>query len=412
MKSRPASETKVLLVGYIFPDQLQEKILNQQIPPIQTHRFGLALLAALCTGFNDQVEILSTAPLLDYPQCKLLFAPRARWKIDDRINARMVSYVNIAGIKHLTRFSATLFHVIGWIIKNRGYDRIIIFHGVQSSSLWAVLSVQFLGPCTIIPFLTDYLGIPQKWESAPLKKMRVLDLYLMKRGLQKVSGVIVMASKLADELAPGLPKLVVPTIQNTKLSPVPAKSRQPDDRAFTIVYTGGLSEDYGINLLLAAFEQANNMDWRLLITGWGDLEKIVSDFAANNPRAQFLGFLKPEELSNLYNCADVLVNPKLTSTSFATMSFPSKIVEYLGTGKPVISTNLPVYDDCFRKHLILTQSDSPEELIRCLNDVSSWNDLQIEAWRVKTLDFVNTELSPKKQGVRIRDFSKSLLKQI
>jgi hypothetical protein len=47
-------------------------------------------------------------------------------------------------------------------------------------------------------------------------------------------------------------------------------------------------------------------------------------------------------------------------------------------------------------------------LIRCLDFVMSWNEHQLEAWRLQTLRFVNEELSPIVQGVRIRDFVDSL----
>jgi glycosyltransferase involved in cell wall biosynthesis len=223
-------------------------------------------------------------------------------------------------------------------------------------------------------------------------------------GIRKSSGIIAMTPQLAEKLAPTHSPLIIPAIQNLKYNPTLSKGSDLGDKSFTIVYTGRLAENYGINLLLDAFIQANRTDWQLIITGWGDQESIVCNYSLKYPQIKFLGFIKHEELLDLYNKADVLVNPRLTSSALASLSFPSKIVDYLATGKPVISTNLPVLDDIFRKHLILTRSDTPEELIRCLEEVSSWDENQCERWRKQSLEFVNIKLSPDWQGRKIKNY--------
>jgi glycosyltransferase involved in cell wall biosynthesis len=410
MESSSSSDFRILLVGLLFPDWLEAKMLEQEILPIQTQRFGLALLDALRAGFDGNIEVLSSAPLLDYPHSRLLFAPSAKWRIDNKIKATMLPFLNLVILKHMTRFVATFAFVIQWVLRNKSSNLIIILHGVQSCKIWGVLLGQVLAPCITVSFLTDDIGIPLKWENTLLKKIRLVDVYLMKLGLQKISGIIAMTPNLAEKLAPGRPALIMPTIRNLTSNAVSNKIRNSNDDSFTIVYTGRLSHSYGIDLLLYTFKQANRNrpNWRLLITGWGEMENAVRDFAVNNRQVEYLGFLDSEGIAELHQLADVFVNPKLTSTSIASLAFPSKIVEYLGTGKPVVSTNLPIFDDGIRQHLIIAQSDSPEELIRCLDDVASWNDHQRESWRKQTLMFVNEELSPVIQGARIRGFIDSL----
>lgn len=404
MKHTLSNNTQVLLVGHLFPQSLEKLILSQPIPPIQTQRYGLALLNALKEGFkNGHFEAFSTAQFFDYPRSSVLIAPYARWKTEDGTPVTMAPYINTVGLKHLSRFFFTLLFMLRWVLLHQKSNRVVILHGVQSCKIWGVILSQVFGKCTIIPVITDDLAIPQKWEGAFRRNFRRVDLKLMQMGLQKVAGVVVMAPKLAEKLAPGRPILLMPAIQNTRRTPFQVKSKKPSE-PFTIVYTGGLSEDYGINLLLDAFQKANCDDWQLLISGWGPLEKTVKDFAEKNSHAYFLGMVSQEELSDLYGRADVLVNPKLSDTAFAEMSFPSKIVEYLGTGKPVVSTCLPVFDDDFKKHLILTQADTPDELIRCLNEVWNWSDQRLEEYKDENLSFVNEQLSPPVQGRRIRDF--------
>ncbi len=203
-----------------------------------------------------------------------------------------------------------------------------------------------------------------------------------------------MAPELAEKIAPGRPSLIVPTIQSPSSIQFTYKIKNYAKETFNILYAGGLSHNYGIDLLLDIFLFAKRPGWRLLITGWGDLANKVRGFSFNNPQVQFFGTVDNRKLSELYQLADVFINPKLTSTSVARLSFPSKIVEYLSTGKPVVSTNLPVFNDDFRQHLVIARSDTPEELIRCLDEVSSWSDHQQKSWRERTIKFVNEELSP------------------
>jgi glycosyltransferase involved in cell wall biosynthesis len=408
-KSSSSQDTQVLFVGQLFPEWMLSTILEQEIPPIQTQRFGKALVATLRAGFNENVEVLSTAPLVDFPHSRLLFAPRAEWSIDNKIQATMVSFLNLTVLKHLTRFTATFAFVSRWILKNKNSRRIIILLGVQSCKLWGVLFAQIFAPCITVSYLTDDLGISLNWERSLLRKMRQIDVILMKWGLQEVSGIIAMTPDLAEKLAPDRPVLIMPTIAQSTPNTVTTNPYNSKDDTFNITYTGKLSHTYGLDLLLETFRQANRSNWRLLISGWGELEDAVRDFARNNSQVEYFGFLNAAELSELRQRADVFINPKLTSAFTSSLAFPSKIVEYLSTGKPVVSTDLPIFDHEFRQHLIIAQSDSPEELIRCLDQIMSWDDHQRESWRLQTLRFLNEELSPGIQGARIRGFIDSLM---
>jgi glycosyltransferase involved in cell wall biosynthesis len=399
----------ILFVSYLFPDSLEHVIGDQEISPMQTQRFGLALLDSLRAGFGDKIEVLSVAPLLDYPHCKLLIAPKAKWKIDEIIPATMVSFINTVGLKHLTRFLATFAFVSIWTFRNRKNNRLIILHGMQSCKIWGVLLGQILVPSRIIPFLTDDLGLTLDWERSFYQKLRRFDIFLMKRGMKKCSGIIAMTSGLVDKLAPDRPRLIIPAIKNSLIPAIINISSGSSDKSLNIVYAGGLFEGYGVNLLLEAFTLANRPNWRLLIAGAGELEHNVSILAEINPNIQFMGFLDSKGMVDIYKQADVLINPRLTSIPSAKLAFPSKIVEYLSTGKPVISSNLPIFEENFKEHLILTKSDTAEELIRCIDEVFSWSEEKRKQWRNVNLKFVAEELSPAVQGIKIRDFINELV---
>jgi glycosyltransferase involved in cell wall biosynthesis len=403
-----SSNIRVLFVGHLFPDWLKAKILDQKLSPIQTQRFGSALLDALISAYNKKVDAFSVAPLLDYPHSNFVISPKAKWTIDDTVDVSMYSYINLLGIKHFSRFLVTFLYISSWIIRNKSNSRIIVLHGVQSCKIWGVILSQIFGKCVIVPFLTDDIGLSTSWERKIIKHIRRVDTYLIKLGLKKVDGIISMTSQLARKLAPDRPALTIPAIHNSRMADFYNDKKDRSEQSFNVIYAGALSHEYGVDLLVNAFLKVAQPTWRLLITGKGSMATSINNFSKQNHQIQYLGFLDDKEFSKVLMSADVLVSPKLSSGLTASFSFPSKIVEFLGTGLPVISTNLPTFTDDFRKHLIISRSDSLEDFGDCLRYVSSWDDEERDEWKEKTLQFVKSELSPENQGLRIKKFIFSL----
>ncbi len=404
MRTEAEKLFSVLFVGHLYPQHLESVILDQPFPPVQTQRFGEALMLALIEGFGKSVQGLSVASLLDFPKCKLLIAPKARWYFKESSLMTMLPFINLMGLKHLTRFVATFLFTLKWALQNRSSKRVIIMHGVQSCKIWGVLCACAFLPALTFSFLTDDLGLPMRWEGRFSRMIRRIDVALMKQGLQRVSGILTMTQQLADRLAPGRPSLIIHAIHNSYNSFTALPKRRKQDRTLTVGYFGGLYESYGVDLLLDIWELDNRHNQHLVIAGVGDLEARVKMVAARDIRVKYLGFLPPEELSGIYQDVDVLVNPRLTSSPIAALAFPSKLVEYLSTGKPVITTDLPVFDENFRRHLLIAKSDTPESLFHCIEEITLWSDEQYESWRIKSLDFLQNELSPLAQGQKIRYF--------
>ena len=97
-------------------------------------------------------------------------------------------------------------------------------------------------------------------------------------------------------------------------------------------------------MLLKAFSQISNHSVRLKISGKGSFQKLVEDAAKQDDRITYLGCVPYEEyLSNLKQAA-VLVNPRNMNLPENENNFPSKIMEYLATGKPIISTRFPGWE--------------------------------------------------------------------
>lgn len=106
----------------------------------------------------------------------------------------------------------------------------------------------------------------------------------------------------------------------------------------TFLYSGLLSPVTGVDKLLDAFASLDRTDMRLAISGKGPLLEQVLECAKKDIRICYLGHLPYEQYLNALAEADVLLNPRDMSLSENQNNFPSKIMDYLAAGKPILST--------------------------------------------------------------------------
>lgn len=92
--------------------------------------------------------------------------------------------------------------------------------------------------------------------------------------------------------------------------------------------------------LLQAFSEINQEEFELRIFGEGPLENDVIEYTNNDSRIFYGGLVQSDELQNEYENADLLVNIRNPGHYVTKFSFPSKLIEYISKGKPILSTNL------------------------------------------------------------------------
>lgn len=134
-----------------------------------------------------------------------------------------------------------------------------------------------------------------------------------------------------------------------------ADEHQHEEGITTYMYAGILEPVTGVDMLLKAFFKISNPAIRLKISGKGSLEKLVQEATKRDERITYLGCVPYEEyLCNLQQ-ADVLVNPRNMNLPENENNFPSKIMEYLATGKPIISTRFPGWEK-YNKYIAFCES--------------------------------------------------------
>lgn len=113
------------------------------------------------------------------------------------------------------------------------------------------------------------------------------------------------------------------------------------DGSFTCVYTGSLSKNTGIEELVDAFADEGLKCADLLIYGGGQLAEKLKEYEKRCVNIRYMGIVNNKEAVKAQRKADLLINPRPTDISYGNLSFPSKIMEYMASGTPVLTTRLP-----------------------------------------------------------------------
>ena len=125
-----------------------------------------------------------------------------------------------------------------------------------------------------------------------------------------------------------------------------------------ILYAGSIHKIYGIQMLTEAFVDLDINNCELHIYGDGDFASNLYDLCKAHPQIRYFGvkanhLIVQEELK-----ATLLVNPRPTKNDYTKYSFPSKNMEFMASGTPLLTTKLPGMPPEYLEHVYLVEDET------------------------------------------------------
>ena len=142
-------------------------------------------------------------------------------------------------------------------------------------------------------------------------------------------------------------------------------------------YAGGVSKQYGLSNLVEGFRKADLPNTQLHIYGPGDYVKELQQIAAEDQRVFYGGMLLNTEIVDKEQEATLLVNPRPTNEEYVKYSFPSKTMEYMASGTPVLTTVLPGMPKEYHPYVFLLEDESADGITRKLEAVLAASDEEL-----------------------------------
>jgi len=158
-----------------------------------------------------------------------------------------------------------------------------------------------------------------------------------------------------------------------------------------VVYAWDLHEKYGIKKLIEAFVSLQMEDVRFLIYGSGEMEKEIREYEGQDSRIKYFGVVHNSIVIREEIKATLLVNPRPSDEEFTKYSFPSKNMEYMSTGTPLLTTKLPGMPEEYYDFVYLFDDESVEGMARTLERVLSLPKAELHAKGNAAKEFVLRE---------------------
>lgn len=391
---------KLLYISALSSERLIAEIYKQsgQNPGFAVQKFSRLLVKGLRSNGAD-ISAISTPP---YTGKKFFVNYTA--EEEDNVKYKYIPFLNFPIIKHLCLFLYTFIYVLFWGISNRKKKCIICDVLAVSICMGALLASK-INRVKSVAVVTDIYGlIIGEKKKAFLSKLaaKLNSLYS-----GSFNQYILLTEQMNEITNPrNRPHIVMEALCDSSIQKEPVKQIE---KSFprTVIYAGGIFEKYGLKTLAEGFVKASVKDAILVYYGSGPYVEEFKSLCAEHPNLEYRGVAPNEEVVAEELKASLLVNPRFTTEEFTKYSFPSKNMEYMASGTPLLTTKLPGMPVEYYPYIFLFEEETVEGYARAIKSALSHTDTELATFGLKAKEFVLRNKNNIEQGRRILDLIES-----
>lgn len=383
----------MIFLGCLFDRKDEKSILDNNKGGLSNaaNTFQWNLIDGINEISEKPIDIVNVLPVGTFPKnYNKLFLETKKWSYGASDNTEIGS-INLPFLKQFIREKK-----VKNLIRKKG-DKNIIIYSAYLPFLRAVRRLDKSYNISLI--VTDLPEFYDLGKTSGFRKMlRKGNNKLIYKCLKRIDSFVLLTEQMRKPLKVGeRPYVVVEGIAKTLQMAV----NLPQQGKRVVFYAGTLHYQFGIKTLLEAFEMIDDENYELWICGNGDAEEEIKALAQKDSRVKFYGYLTKTDVARYQSRATVLVNPRTNEGEYTKYSFPSKTMEYLAAGKPVIMHKLDGIPDEYDEYLYYINGPSAEDLKDAITKACSKTDDELALFGAKASKWVLKEKSPAGQAKKI-----------
>ena len=269
---------------------------------------------------------------------------------EERVAYHYITTLNLPVLRQLMIFFGTLFFVLR---AKRDKDVFVVFDCLNIACSYGALIGGRLKRIKTAAIVTD---LPDMMSSGKITKIINNNIF------GKADSFILLTEQMNERVNKKKRPYIVLEGHVDSEAPIPEEQLKFEEinGKKVVLYAGSIRKIYGIQNLVNGFLNADIDNSELRIYGNGDFKQELEALCDINSKLKYMGIAENAEIVRQEQKASLLVNPRPTSPEYTKYSFPSKNMEYMVSGTPVLTTVLPGMPREYYPYVILLEDESPE----------------------------------------------------
>lgn len=351
---------KILLLGSLISAAQMEQLNSNSkekasVAPVNYE----TMLAKGLVENGAKVDALSVPAVAAFPHSIYKHIDGKLETIEKGIQIHWVRFINIQGIKQLTIKRNVEKLLEQWLKENKDVkDKVVLMYSIYPPYTEPAVRLCKKYRCHLSAVITDLPEYMYSW-----KDMKGIRGWYSKRLSEKMidlqgkcDSYILFTKPMAAKMGiQDKPYMVSEGFCDASIfDDIPDQEKYPRK---TIVYGGNLSRLYGIQNLVKGFMQTD-LDAELHLYGAGESAEFILECAKKDSRIKFFGRVDRKTLLIALKKAHMLVVNKPTSDDYSNYSFSSKILEYMASGTPLLTTKVGGMPEEYLKYVYIIEDES------------------------------------------------------
>lgn len=401
--------TNILFLSCAYSEQQKAKFLTNSKRGYQfaAQNFQESLISGFRSLEGVQFHVLSIPALSTFPMGnRYPYIKDCPFIYNKNIIGKSFGFVNLPIMNHF--YQKRIDRYIDMWVSQTQSDKCIVVYAMLKQQMKYAIEAKKRHPdiklCLIIPDLPIYMNCNKYYKMLGLQERDIRTIY---ESLYLFDSYVVLSDPMTSCLhIDKKPYVVVEGIYNEIEGWKETKEKLP---YVTLMYAGGIQTRYGVFELIEAFHRIEDSTCRLILCGpCPEIEKL-NMYLAMDSRIEYKGLLSTSEVRRLLSAVTLLINPRRANEDFTKYSFPSKTLEYMASGTPLLMYNLPSMPQEYKQYVYLFDDESSiDDLSQKIQSVVSL-DADVLCRRGQAArDFVIKCKNPRIQTLRILSMIKEL----
>lgn len=303
-------------------------------PGYAVQKFSRLLVKGLLVNHID-VKAITNPPITRQNSSRLFVFQKT--ERENGITYKYAPIINVPILKQISSFIYIFSYVFFWGLRHKKKKIIICDVLNVSGSVAALLASKFNG-ITSVGVVTDIYEfmVSGASDNDIIGTIACMTNHFYVKSFDKY---VLLTEQMNELVNPkNKPHIIMEALCDSSIS-LDKQMLAEKESPRCMLYAGGLHIKYGLRMLVDAFIQSG-VDGKLVIYGDGPYADELREVSARSDMVDYRGVATNEEVVEAECKASILVNPRFTTEAFSLYSFPSKNMEYMVSGTPLLTTKL------------------------------------------------------------------------